>query len=80
MYVNLDTDPGDAGKIYTITLMKNGEAATPTLQAICDGVQTCNASAEVGVANDDLMSTEIAPTNTPATGQFATISYTAYVP
>jgi len=80
MYVELETDPGATGDIYTFTLQANNGNATATLAATCDGVQTCNAAAIVTVSDDDQMATKVVPTDggTLATGS-AIISYTGYI-
>jgi len=79
MYVQLETDPGATGKIYTFRLRANAGDATAELECILDGVKTCNASATVTISEDDLLATRSIPTDTPATGS-ALISYTGFIP
>ncbi len=81
MYVELETDPGATGDIFTFRLRDStggsGDASAQ-LESICDGVQTCNASATVTITDDALMSTRVIPTSSPTVGS-ALISYTGFI-
>lgn len=76
MYVELETDPGVTGDIFTFTLMQN--AVATSLGATCDGVQTCNGTATINISDDDLMDVRSVPTSSPTVGS-AIISYTGFI-
>lgn len=78
IYVELENDPGATGDIFTFNLRANSADVTAELEAICDGVQTCNAAATVTISDDDLMGTQVVPTSSPTIGS-AMISYTGFI-
>ena len=76
MYVELETDPGVAGDIFTFTLMQGAVASA--LVATCDGVTTCNATSTINISDDEQLSTRSVPTSSPTVGS-AMISYTGFI-
>ena len=78
MYVELEADPGATGDKFTFRLRANVGDASAQLECDLDGVQTCNSSATVVIADDDLMNVRVIPTSTPAVGP-AIMSYTGFI-
>lgn len=80
IYVEHKLDPGATGDIFTYRLRANAGDATAELEAICDGVTTCNASATVTISDDDLMATRVIPTDGGTlAADSVMISYTAFI-
>ena len=68
MIVEIAPSPDNGAGVngYQFTLRKNA-ADTALLCSITELARTCSANVDVAIANDDLLSLEVTPSNTPAT-------------
>lgn len=77
MYVYLPTAPG-SGKSRSFTLRVNN-ADTSLTCTISDTSQECNYSADVSIADGDLLNIKTVPTSTPAATELPGISIAEYI-
>ena len=75
IYAEIDVTPG-AGNSYQFTLRRNG-ADTAVTCTISDSSTTCNASVNVSIRNDDLLSLELTPTSSPTAATDWHVSFLA---
>ena len=66
MIVEIEPSPDNGAGVngYQFTLRKNA-ADTALLCSITELAKTCSANVDVAIANDDLLSLEVTPSNTP---------------
>ena len=78
IHVEMDTDPDDggAGEAYQFTLRQNG-SDTALHCLVSTGSTTCNGAANVAIADDDLLSMQLTPNNSPATCSSFHVSFVA---